>query len=68
MSTSNSNFRMYYDDFTLQSSSDLEYLDTEVKIIKTEFKAHFFEKKTKITKLILYLSLFLIIMSFLLFF
>ena len=34
----NSNFRMYYDDFTLQSSSDLEYLDTEVKIVKTEFK------------------------------
>ena len=34
----NSNFRVYYDDVVLQSISDLEYYDTQTKIIDGSFK------------------------------
>tara|TARA_R100000479_G_scaffold157932_2_gene94780 strand:- start:454 stop:2784 length:2331 start_codon:yes stop_codon:yes gene_type:complete len=34
----NSNFRIYYDDVVLQSISDLEYYDTQTKIIDGTFK------------------------------
>lgn len=34
----NSNFRVYYDDVVLQSISDLEYYDTQTKIINTDYK------------------------------
>ena len=34
----NSNFRVYYDDVVLQSISDLEYYDTQTKIIDGTFK------------------------------
>ena len=34
----NSAFRVYYDDVVLQSISDLEYYDTQTKIINTDYK------------------------------